>query len=269
MLRLMLSSSFAKAAAAALLLAALAVPARTLAQPDDHAKLADAAAVLDALTAEDDSSIPTDVLTRAHGIAVIPNMIRGGFLIGGRRGRGVISVRTDNGGWSNPAMITLTGGSIGWQFGAASADLVLVFANQRSVRNIEDGKFTLGGDATAVAGPLGRHQTAALTGRAEVYAYVRSRGLFAGAAFEGARLDIDEQGSERFYRDSDAQPFGSQHASTPESAIRFLRTLERIATAPTPRQARPGAANGSGANGPPSTEPEKTEARTFPLGVSP
>lgn len=261
----MLSSSFAKVAAAALFAAAIALPARTLAQPDDHAKLVDAAAVLEAFTAEDDAAIPTDLLTRARGIAVIPNMIRGGFLIGGRRGRGVISVRTEDGGWSNPAMITLTGGSIGWQFGAASADLVLVFANDRSVRNIEEGKFTLGGDATAVAGPLGRHSTAALTGRAEVYAYVRSRGLFAGAAFEGARLDIDEQGSARFYEaDQRAQPFGAPNAGTPESATRFLRTLERIATAPAPRMARP--PGGQGGNAPEDSEPE--EARTFPLGGS-
>jgi hypothetical protein len=113
-------------------------------------------AVLAAFTADDEQAIPAELLARAQGIAVIPHLIRGGFILGGRRGRGVLSVRTANGQWSNPALITLTGGSIGWQFGAESADVVLVFGNDRSNRHISHGKFTLGGDATAVAGPLGR-----------------------------------------------------------------------------------------------------------------
>jgi lipid-binding SYLF domain-containing protein len=258
MLRLMLDRRFATAAAAALLLAlSAAAPNGALAQSEHDTRLADAAAVLEAFTSDEQSSIPTDLLARAHGIAVLPRMIRGGFFIGGRRGRGVITVKTPEGRWSNPAMITLTGGSIGWQFGAESADLVLVFANERSVRNIEEGKFTLGGDATAVAGPLGRQTTAALTGRAEVYAYTRSRGLFAGATFEGARLDVDEQGSERFYgADTRAQPFGEQNAATPASALRFLRTLERAATIPAPSSTQ-------------STQDEPEEAQIFPLGGPP
>lgn len=230
-------------------------PARADAEHDE--RLARAAAVLAEFTSDDESSIPIDLLSRAHGIAVIPNVIRGGFLLGGRRGRGVITVKTPSGRFSNPAMITLTSGSIGWQFGAESADLVLVFANERSVRNIEDGKFTLGGDATAVAGPLGRHNTAALTGRAEVYAYVRSRGLYAGAAFEGARLDVDEQGTERFYSaDPNARAFAAPSDGTPVSARRFLAAVERAATptAPPIQSSAPG-------------EPE--EARTFPLGGPP
>ena len=89
----------------------------------------------------------------------------------------------------------MTGGSFGAQFGAESADVVLVFANDRAVRNIASGKFTLGGDATAIAGPLGRRTQTAVTGRAEVYVYMHSRGLFAGAAFEGTRLDIDQEAS--------------------------------------------------------------------------
>src|SRR5690606_34287610 len=110
------------------------------------------------------------------------------------------------------------------------ADVVLVFANERSVRNIEDGKFTLGSDVATVSGPVGRHTTTALTGRAEVYAYIRSRGLFAGAVFEGARLDVDEQGTARFYaarggrgagfRKAPGAPStsGARRASTPRAA---------------------------------------------------
>jgi lipid-binding SYLF domain-containing protein len=228
------------------------------AQTEHDNRLADAAAVIESFTANDQNSIPTELLARAHGIAVIPNLIRGGFLIGGRRGRGVLAIRSANGEWSNPALITLTGGSIGWQFGAESMDLVLVFANERSIRNIDDGKFTLGGDATAVAGPMGRHTAVALTGRAEVYAYVRSRGLFAGAAFEGSRLDVDEQGSERFYRsDNRAEALGAQNMATPASARRFLLTLTRAATLPAPRSR-------ASSNAPEESE----EAQIFPLGGS-
>ena len=122
----------------------------------DDAKFVDAAKVLELFTTDEEHGIPTDILQRARGIAVIPNLIRGGFLFGGRRGRGVLAIRSPNGEWSNPAFVTLTGGSFGAQFGAESADVVLVFANDRAVRNIASGKFTLGGDATAIAGPLGR-----------------------------------------------------------------------------------------------------------------
>jgi lipid-binding SYLF domain-containing protein len=222
-------------------------------------RFADAAEVLAAFTTDDEKAIPAELLARAQGIAVIPHLIRGGFILGGRRGRGVLSVRTPNGQWSNPALITLTGGSIGWQFGAESADLVLVFANARSVRHIADGKFTLGGDASAVAGPVGRRTTAALTGKAEVYAYFRSQGLFAGAAFEGARLDVDEQGGEAYYGgDSGAEPLHAQNEATPAGARRFLLVLENSSRMPAPATSRGG-------------EPAATDegAVTFPLGSEP
>src|SRR5690606_41990439 len=181
-------------------------------------------------------------------------VIRGGFLIGGRRGRGVLTLRGADGRFTNPVLVTLTGGSIGGQIGVASADVVLVFANERSVRNIQSGKFALGGDATAVAGPSGRHTAVALTGNAEVYMYVRSRGLFAGAALEGARLDVDEEGTALFYyaASSTAPAFAPPSSATPAAARAFLDALERAAAEPTPRTP-----------GPPAEDTE--EARTFPL----
>ena len=225
------------------------------AQTTDDTKLAHAAEVLNDFTANEEEAIPAQLLERAYGVAVIPNVVRGGFFLGGRRGRGVLSVRSANGEWSNPAFITLTGGSIGWQFGAESADVVLVFANERSVRNIESGKFTLGGDATAVAGPLGRRSTKAVTFKSEVYVYARSRGLFAGAAFEGARLDIDQDGSARFYR-APARPLEAPSAGTPASVRPFFDVLNRAALA----AAAPPPAHGDSRS---SAEPE--EAVTFPL----
>ncbi|HEX6995543.1 MAG TPA: lipid-binding SYLF domain-containing protein [Gammaproteobacteria bacterium] len=225
-----------------------------------HAKrFEEAVEVLNAFTQDEAGGIPIDLLARAQGIAVIPDVIRGGFLIGGRRGRGVLTVRGADGRFTNPVLVTLTGGSIGGQIGVASADLVLVFANERSVRNIQSGKFTLGGDASAVAGPSGRHTAVALTANAEVYMYVRSRGLFAGAAFEGARLDVDEEGTALFYyaANSTAPAFGPASDATPAPARTFLAALERAAAAP--RRPAPSTTQT------PTQTTDTEEARTFPL----
>lgn len=227
------------------------------AQRNDTERFVEAAKVLELFTTDEQHGIPTDILQRARGIAVIPNLIRGGFVFGGRRGRGVLAIRSPNGEWSNPAFVTLTGGSFGAQFGAESADVVLVFANDRSVRNIASGKFTLGGDATAIAGPMGRRTQAAVTGRAEVYVYMHSRGLFAGAAFEGTRLDVDQEASAAFYRNTSGMALGAQTFETPAAALPFLDALRTAAVLPdAPSSVAPDANQGPGENG---------EAVTFPL----
>jgi lipid-binding SYLF domain-containing protein len=232
------------------------LPRAVLAQNELDRKLEEAAATVTQFTGEE--GIPQELVDRAYGIAVIPNVIRGGFIFGGRRGKGALVVRTANSAWSNPSFILLTGGSIGWQIGAESADLILVFANEAAVRNIETGKFTLSGDASAVAGPVGRRSTAALTFKAEVYAYVQSKGLFAGAALEGARLALDAEANRRFYEGTLARPLETQNNATPASARRFLLGLEELSLTKPP----PGAA-------PPQTPAPDTNdapARTFPLG---
>ena len=242
-----------RAVVLAALTAGLIAQAPAARAQDATRKLADAAELIEAFTANDDEAIPTDLLQRARGIAVIPNVLRGGFILGGRRGRGVIVVRDERGGWSNPAFVTLTGGSIGWQIGAESTDLVLVFANENAVKNMASGKFTLGGDASAVAGPLGRHATMAVTFRAEVYGYVRSRGLFAGAAFQGARLSIDDEMGQALYTGA-ATALGPQNEATPSAARRFLLALAEASLTP---QAAPAAAEDSGDS--------REEAALFPL----
>lgn len=233
-----------------------------VAQRNDDVKLQQAARVLEIFSTDDDHGIPTEILQRARGIVVIPNLIRGGFLFGGRRGRGVMAVRSPNGEWSNPAFITLTGGSFGAQFGAETADVVLVFANDRAVRNISSGKFTLGGDAAAIAGPLGRRSTAAVTGRAEIYVYMHSKGLFAGAAFEGTRLDVDQDAGAAFYGSGGAKPLGEQNFGTPPSALPFLEALRNAAVLAAP----PGATlPGMG----PAPAAPNEEAVTFPMDQAP
>ena len=213
----------------ATILVAGALP--SAAETSDGDRLIRASEVLVKFTAEDESSIPASLLERAHGVAVIPSLVRGGFYIGGRRGRGVLSVRTPDGQWSNPAFVTLTGGNLGLQFGAEWADVVLVFANEQSVKNMASGKFTMGGDAAAVAGPLGKRATAAITAKSEVYIYTRSRGLYAGAAFEGARLAIDGDGNKAFYSGDEHQALGPPTAGTPTTAKQFIETLSGISTA--------------------------------------
>ena len=239
---------------AAALLVLLLAPAEAQRDTD---RFVDSAKVLELFTTNEEHGIPADILQRARGIAVIPNLIRGGFVFGGRRGRGVLAIRSPNGEWSNPAFVTLTGGSFGAQLGAESADVVLVFANDRSVRNIASGKFTLGGDATAIAGPLGRRTQTAVTGHAEVYVYMHSRGLFAGAAFEGTRLDVDQEASADLYRNTSGVPLGAQTSETPSATLPFLDALRTAAVLPdTPSAVAP---NGSPAS------PSSDEAVTFPL----
>jgi len=239
---------------AAALFVLLQVPAEAQRDTD---RFVDSAKVLELFTTNEEHGIPADILQRARGIAVIPNLIRGGFVFGGRRGRGVLAIRSPNGEWSNPAFVTLTGGSFGAQLGAESADVVLVFANDRAVRNIASGKFTLGGDATAIAGPLGRRTQTAVTGHAEVYVYMHSRGLFAGAAFEGTRLDVDQEASADLYRNTSGVPLGAQTSETPSATLPFLDALRTAAVLPdTPSAVAP---NGSPAS------PSSDEAVTFPL----
>jgi len=239
---------------AAALLVLLLAPAEAQRDTD---RFVDSAKVLELFTTNEEHGIPADILQRARGIAVIPNLIRGGVVFGGRRGRGVLAIRSPNGEWSNPAFVTLTGGSFGAQLGAESADVVLVFANDRAVRNIASGKFTLGGDATAIAGPLGRRTQTAVTGHAEVYVYMHSRGLFAGAAFEGTRLDVDQEASADLYRNTSGVPLGAQTSETPSATLPFLDALRTAAVLPdTPSAVAP---NGSPAS------PSSDEAVTFPL----
>jgi lipid-binding SYLF domain-containing protein len=230
------------------------------AQRNDDTKFVDAARVIEVFTTDQENGIPAEILQKARGIAVIPDLIRGGFLFGGRRGRGVIAIRSPNGEWSNPAFLTLTAGSFGAQFGAESADVVLVFANDRAVRNIASGKFTLGGDAAAVAGPVGRNARTVATGRAEVYVYMHSRGLFAGATFEGTRIDIDQDASAAFYRDTNGVPLGAQTADTPAAALPFLDALRSAAIA------APSVTSNGAPTTPSSAPPSEGEAAvTFPL----
>jgi lipid-binding SYLF domain-containing protein len=164
-------------------------------------RASNAVRVLDDIMQAPDKAIPQDLLREARAIAVMPDMIKAGFIFGGRRGEGLISVKTADGTWSNPSFISMTGGSIGFQAGVSSTDVVLVFRTQRGVDSIMRGTFTLGADASAAAGPVGRTASAATDGqlKAEIYSYSRTRGLFAGVALDGSALRIDYDANEAVY----------------------------------------------------------------------
>jgi len=177
-----------------LLALALLLPAMA-AQAEDPplVRAQNAVHVLHEVMQAPDKAIPKDLLQDAKAIAVIPDMVKAGLIFGGRRGEGLISVKSADGTWSNPSFITLTGGSVGFQAGVSSTDVVLVFRTQRGVDSIVNGKFTLGADASAAAGPVGRTASAATDEqmKAEIYSYSRARGLFAGVALDGSVLRID------------------------------------------------------------------------------
>ncbi|HUY88955.1 MAG TPA: lipid-binding SYLF domain-containing protein [Pirellulales bacterium] len=146
--------------------------------------------------------IPESLLAEAYGVAIVPDVIKIGFVGGIQRGKGVVLVRDEHGAWGLPRFITLTGGSVGWQAGAQSTDVILVFRTQESVEGLLNGKFTLGADAAVAAGPVGRRAEASTDAKlqAEILSYSRSRGLFAGVSLGGSVLHVDTEVNAAYYR---------------------------------------------------------------------
>ncbi len=210
--------------------------------PREDAQAENAVRVLSEIQAIPESSIPDKLLDEAKAIVIVPDTIKAGLVIGGRRGRGVLSVRTADGGWSNPSFVTLTGGSIGFQVGVQSADVVLVFRSERGLDSIVNGKFTLGADAGVAAGPMGRNASASTDGqmKAEIWSWSRARGLFAGVALDGAVLSMDDKANEAVYG-QDTTPrmiFEDRAQQEPSAAVAGFRSrlIEASDTAHASRQ---------------------------------
>ena len=179
-----------------------------------------------------ETAVPPALLANAHGIAIVPGVIKVGFVVGGQYGRGVLVVRNAGGGWSNPIFVTLMSGSLGWQIGAESTDFILVFKTARSVEGIMKGKYTLGADASVAAGPVGRSAKAAtdVELKAEIYSYSRSRGLFAGVSLEGSSMQIDYAGNDAFYGKKIPDPseiVAGRGIRAPAAAERLKKELAR------------------------------------------
>ena len=186
---------------AALALAILLVAAPALAGETEDARARNAVRVLNESLAIPESAIPDKLFDEARAIVIVPDTIKAGLVVGGRRGLGLMSVKRPDNTWSSPAYVKLVGGSIGLQAGVQSADVILVFRNDRGVADIVNGKFTLGADASVAAGPVGRNAAAATDGqfKAEIWSWSRARGLFAGIALDGAVLKIDDEANQAVY----------------------------------------------------------------------
>uniref|UniRef100_F4CCM1 Ysc84 actin-binding domain-containing protein n=1 Tax=Sphingobacterium sp. (strain 21) TaxID=743722 RepID=F4CCM1_SPHS2 len=170
-------------------------------------------------------SIPASMLEDSKGIVIIPKMINAGFGIGGKRGKGVAMVKLASGEWSDPVFVTITGGSIGFQAGVQAVDLVLLFKHKEALTNAKNGDFTIGGDLSAAAGPVGRSTSANTDYKldAEVYSYSRSKGLFAGISINGSNIAFDKTANSNYYgANSDTQKLfsGAKHTSAEVTALR-------------------------------------------------
>jgi len=243
------------------LLLALPAPAAT----KEEKRVADSADVLDQLLRIPEKTIPPSLLARAYAVAVIPDVVKIGFGIGARRGKGVLVVRQDDNSWSNPSFVTITGGSFGWQAGVQSTDVILVFKTRKGVTDIANGKLTLGADASIAAGPVGR-QTGIATDiqfEAEVVSYSRSRGLFAGVALDGSGITMDRKANAAFYSSNSMTP-EQIFVSSPNIAPDIANTFVQMLTTQTRRlPTQPGMQAGRVPKRYAGEDDEISEVRTF------
>ncbi len=203
---------------------------RAFAGEEENSRANNAVRVLREIMMAPDKRVPSDLMQNAHAIAVIPDVIKAGFVIGGRHGVGLVSVRSTDGTWSNPSYVSMSGGSIGFQAGVSSTDVILVFRTQRGVDSIVHGKFTLGADASVAAGPVGRGAQAATDAqlKAEIYSYSRSRGLFAGVSLDGSVLAIDNDANQAVYGEGTTprRIFENGVTNVPNAVVDFRDRLE-------------------------------------------
>jgi lipid-binding SYLF domain-containing protein len=246
-------------------LALLCTGAAAQAQGREEARLLTASQVLNDALGSPDQFVPTRLLERAYGIAVVPDVTKVAFFFGGRRGNGVLVARDPTGRFSEPVFVNLTGGSFGFQWGVQSTDVILVFTTKRSIDRIASGQLTLGADASVAAGPVGRTASAGTdpTLSAEVYSYSRSRGLFVGVALDGSALTIDENADARFYDKGVVSAYdiisGTVRTNS-DIAKRYLDTIARATGESAPTAPVP-------ANAPPQVAPAAPggAAQTFPM----
>jgi len=257
----------------ALLVLSLSFAASAVAGPDEDARARNAVRVLSDIQQIPESAIPDKLFDEARAIVVVPDTLKVGLVLGGRRGHGLVSVKNPDGTWSNPSFVKLTGGSIGFQAGVQSSDIVLVFRGERGLDSIVNGKITLGADAGVAAGPVGRSAAAATDGqlKAEIWSWSRARGLFAGVALDGAVLQIDDQANQVVYGNGTTPRmiFEGRSAQAPsEAVVDFRDRLEEAsAIARTNRQEEPRPATGATvypSNPTPAAAPVQPAAPTEP-----
>jgi lipid-binding SYLF domain-containing protein len=255
-----LSSMILGAVIAAALVAA---PAQAVTR--EEATLDQALIVLRELQAIPDTQIPDLLLSRAEGIVILPTNVKVGFIFGARFGNGVMLVRKPDRTWSNPVFVSTGGGSWGFQAGGQVSDIVLVLTTRESVEGITDGKLTLGADASVAAGPVGRTAMAStsVTFDAEVYAYSKTKGLFAGVSLEGNGIFIGKKANRRFYDDeATAASILASTAAPPPPAPALVAEVTRMTSGAAESVAAKEAAKPAP---PPAPAAPPTEPKTYPL----
>jgi lipid-binding SYLF domain-containing protein len=191
--------------------------------------------VLHSLMTAPDKGIPEEVMSSVKCIVVVPNLVKGGFIAGGEHGRGIASCRTD-GGWSAPAFVSVGGGSLGLQIGLQGVDLVMLVMNDQGFQHLLSSKFQLSGDASAAAGPVGRHASAGTDWKmnAEILTYSRAQGAFAGITLDGAVVQQDEDSTRAIYgRERSFQAILSGKVRAPKSTLSFMKAIDETGRAGT------------------------------------
>jgi len=197
------------------------------AREDSVARLQSSVDVIRAIMATPDKGIPEEVLNDAKCVVVVPNMIKGGFVFGGKHGRGVASCRTAE-GWSAPAFVSVGGGSAGFQIGLEGVDLVMLVMNDQGFQHLLSSKFELTGEGSVAAGPVGRHASAGTDWKmnTQVLTYSRSKGVFAGLTLEGAVVEQDNDSTRAIYgKHMEFRNILSGKVATPKSAEAFMKAV--------------------------------------------
>lgn len=193
-------------------------------------RLNEAAAVFSEIMASPDKGIPQDLLEKAHCIVIVPGLKTAAFGVGGKYGKGYLSCREGGAGWSSPGTVRIEGGSVGFQIGASSTDLIMLVMNERGAEKLLASQFTLGAEGSVAAGPVGRRATAQTDAqmRAEILSWSRSQGLFAGVALEGATLRQDLDDNATLYGTRlENRAIVTGRVRPPESATKLLDLLNR------------------------------------------
>jgi lipid-binding SYLF domain-containing protein len=194
-------------------------------------RLQAAATMLTEIMATSDKAIPQDLLNKSQCIVLVPGLKKGAFIIGGKFGRGFISCRKESGlGWSAPGSVRVEGGSVGFQIGGSETDVIMLIMNKSGITKLFSSKFTLGGDASVAAGPVGRTSSAETDAkfRAEILTYSRARGVFAGISLQGATLRPDKDANEELYgAGAENEKIVLGDTNPPESAQPLLTELNR------------------------------------------
>jgi len=196
-------------------------------------KVADAHDVIVEIMHNPDKAIPPDLLAKASAVAIFPEVVKAGFVFGGKYGRGVVLTHNKkHNTWSAPAFYSIAAGSVGWQIGVQSTDLILIIRSRRGLKSLLKSEFTLGGDVAVAAGPIGRRAEASTDVglKAEILSYSRSRGLFAGVSLEGAKISSLEKYNHAYYGKamSSRDILLRGKARAPKSGVRLTQVLKKM-----------------------------------------